>query len=190
MKSNRFGRFWIVASLVLVLGLGLALAISPVRAATFAAGPVFREFGKVAAVDADMPVPPDTMFKVAFDISDPAKAGEMSRAIDSAARFINMNAAAGVPPANIHVALVVHGRAGFDLTRQPFYAAHNAGLANGSEALVAALLAHGVDIYLCGQSAAGLGIGKGDMLPGVKMALSAMTAHALLQQRGYTLNPF
>jgi len=27
-------------------------------------------------------------------------------------------------------------------------------------------------------------------LPGVTMALSAMTAHALLQQDGYTLNPF
>ena len=30
----------------------------------------------------------------------------------------------------------------------------------------------------------------GDLLPGVEMSLSAMTAHALLQQDGYTLNPF
>jgi hypothetical protein len=29
-----------------------------------------------------------------------------------------------------------------------------------------------------------------DLLPGVEMALSAMTAHALLQQQGYTFNPF
>jgi len=29
-----------------------------------------------------------------------------------------------------------------------------------------------------------------DLLPNVEMALSAMTAHALLQQDGYTLNPF
>jgi len=28
------------------------------------------------------------------------------------------------------------------------------------------------------------------LLPGVEMALSAMTAHAILQQEGYTLNPF
>jgi hypothetical protein len=28
------------------------------------------------------------------------------------------------------------------------------------------------------------------ILPGVEMALSAMTAHALLLQQGYTLNPF
>ena len=29
-----------------------------------------------------------------------------------------------------------------------------------------------------------------DLLPGVELALSAMTMHALLQQKGYTLNPF
>lgn len=180
---------WAMRSCVVLL-LGLAIAGTGLRAETFVAGPVFTVFGKVAAVDTDVPVPPDTVFKVAFDISDAAKPGEMSRAIDSAARFINMNAAAGVTPANIHVAIVVHGRAGFDLTNQAFYASHNASATNGSEKLIAALLSHGAEFYLCGQSAAGLGIAKADMLPGVKMAVSAMTAHALLQQRGYTLNPF
>ena len=33
-------------------------------------------------------------------------------------------------------------------------------------------------------------VGHEDMLPGVEMALSAMTAHAVLQQAGYRLNPF
>ena len=47
-----------------------------------------------------------------------------------------------------------------------------------------------VKFYLCGQSAAAQGIGKGDLLPGVKMALSAMTMHALLDQQGFSLNPF
>jgi hypothetical protein len=29
-----------------------------------------------------------------------------------------------------------------------------------------------------------------DLLPGVTIGLSAMSTHALLQQQGYTLNPF
>jgi len=33
-------------------------------------------------------------------------------------------------------------------------------------------------------------VGKDDLLPGVERVLSAMTLHALLQQQGYTLNPF
>jgi intracellular sulfur oxidation DsrE/DsrF family protein len=47
-----------------------------------------------------------------------------------------------------------------------------------------------VRIIVCGQKAAYYNVTSDDLLPGVKMALPAMTAHALLQQQGYTLNPF
>ena len=41
---------------------------------------------------------------------------------------------------------------------------------------------HHVDIQLCGQSAARYDISASDLLPGVRLALSAMTAYAQLQQ--------
>jgi len=47
-----------------------------------------------------------------------------------------------------------------------------------------------VKVYLCGQSAAYYDVKNTDLYKGVDMALSAMTAHALLQQQGYSLNPF
>jgi intracellular sulfur oxidation DsrE/DsrF family protein len=47
-----------------------------------------------------------------------------------------------------------------------------------------------VRIFVCGQSAAYYDVTTNDLLPGVEMALSAMTVHALLQQQGYSLNPF
>ena len=47
-----------------------------------------------------------------------------------------------------------------------------------------------MSIQLCGQTAVARDISADDLLPGVTMALSAMTAHAQLQQAGYTLNPF
>ena len=34
------------------------------------------------------------------------------------------------------------------------------------------------------------GVANEDLLPGIEVGLSAMTAHALLQQQGYTVNPF
>jgi intracellular sulfur oxidation DsrE/DsrF family protein len=52
------------------------------------------------------------------------------------------------------------------------------------------MLDQGVRFILCGQSGAAYGIRQEDLIPGVETALSAMTAHALLQQRGYTVNPF
>ena len=61
---------------------------------------------------------------------------------------------------------------------------------NPNVALIDALREKGVRIIICGQSAAAYGVKKDDFYTGVELALSAMTAHALLQQDGYTVNPF
>jgi intracellular sulfur oxidation DsrE/DsrF family protein len=52
------------------------------------------------------------------------------------------------------------------------------------------MLDHGVRFIVCGQSASVYNVAKDDLVPGVEMNLSAMTAHAQLQQQGYTVNPF
>ncbi len=156
----------------------------------FETGPVFGNFGPTAPVQTDTPLAKDAQFKIAFDVAKKADAGKLNRTIESAARFINMHVAAGIPAENIKLAIVVHGGASVDLTRQDIYGARNEGATNGSADAIAVLQKHGVAFHLCGQSAAAYKIANADLLPGVKMDLSAMTAHALLQQQGYTLNPF
>ncbi|TIX51071.1 DsrE family protein [Alteraurantiacibacter aquimixticola] len=156
----------------------------------FTTGPVFTDFGPVADVDYDMTIPADAHFRVAFDVTAQAEQGEVNRALTSAARFINMHVRAGVPEERVQVALVIHGPAGNDVLSAEAYAARFDGAENANLPVIAALLDHGVQIIICGQSATGMGIAKADLAPGVQMALSAMTAHALLQQQGYTLNPF
>ena len=156
----------------------------------FKTGPVFKDFGPTAPVEQSEPVAKDAMFKVSFDVAKAAEPGKLNRTIESAARFINMHVAAGVPEENIRIAIVVHGGAAFDLTHQEFFMAHKDGAENASAAAIAQLQDHGVTFYLCGQSAAAHGISNADLLPGVQMSLSAMTAHALLQQQNYTINPF
>lgn len=157
----------------------------------FRAGEVIPEFGKIATVEGAAPIPADARFKVSFDITKQAEAGQINRSIASAARFINMHGEAGVDPENISLALVLHGGATRDVVKQERYAEVVEGdAANANAALIEALVAKGVKFYVCGQSAAYYGIKAADLLPGVEMSLSAMTAHALLQQDGYTLNPF
>lgn len=156
----------------------------------FHRGPVIGEFGKIATIDTDMAIPENTRFKVVFDASKKAEAGQINQTINSVARFINMHVEAGVLPENIDIAIVTHGGASGDLTQSEFYQSKNGKIKNLTAAAIQTLLKHRVEIYLCGQSATAHGIAKKDLLPGVKMALSAMTAHALLQQKGYTLNPF
>ena len=52
------------------------------------------------------------------------------------------------------------------------------------------MMEKGVDVIVCGQSAAAHGVEKNALIDGVKMDLSAMTAHARLAQKGYSVNPF
>ena len=157
---------------------------------TFESGPVFEDFGPHAPVDGIEHFAPETEFAHSFDVARAAEKGGRSRGIESAARFINMHVANGVAQENIRVAVVVHGPAVFDLLSAEGWAAHEREGENDSAAMVQAMLTEGVRFIVCGQSAAGQGIGVDQLIEGVEMDLSAMTAHARLQQAGYTVNPF
>lgn len=173
------------------LAIGAPAAAQGAQPATFTYGPVFTEFGPVADVpDADFAIPEDASFHIAFDVARPAEEGKLNRGFESAARLINMHARAGVEPMENRAAVVVHGAAALDLLTDAAWAARDRGETNPSAAAVREMIDQGVRFIVCGQSAAGQGVAKSELLPGVEMALSAMTAHALLQQQGYTVNPF
>ena len=172
----------VILASILTLLVSIPANAGPER---FHAGTVVEGFGKIATIQAANPLAPDSVFKVAFDITEAAEPGNVNRHIDSAARLINLHHEAGVHEGNTQVALVVHGPAAMDLVKDEEY-----GGANANAPLIAALRKAGVDIVLCGQTAAYRDIAVEDLLPGVRMSWSAMTAHARLQQQGYTLNPF
>ncbi|MEN9933419.1 MAG: hypothetical protein RIS17_1992 [Pseudomonadota bacterium] len=174
----------------LLASLVIAAPVLAQDRSSFIAGPVLPDVGPIAKVESDVPIPKGTKFKIAFDVSAKATPGVLSRQIETAARALNMHVANGVAQKDIQIVVIVHGPAGWDLVKSDIYAAKNDGKPNASANAVAKLLGQGVEFILCGQSAASQGIWKNDLLPGVKMALSAITAHALYQQRGYTLNPF
>ncbi len=151
----------------------------------FSTGPAIEAYGPVASVPGALPIPAETVFKVAFDVRVAGQGGKPNRTLETAARFINMHTASGLPAEKIRLAVVVHGPAHRDLLKSS-----SRSEPNPNAPLIEALLAEGVQIHLCGQTAAFYDVGVDDLLPGVKMSLSAMTSHALLQQEGYTLNPF
>ncbi len=154
----------------------------------FHPGPVISEFGKIAAVPG-VSFDEKTHFKTVWDVSTGADEGKINRNFESVARFLNMHVANGVPAENIELAIVVHGSAAFDLLNDDAFHVLKQGK-NLNAPLIEALLENNVRVILCGQTAAYRDITKKDMVPGVEISLSAMTAHALLQQQGYSLNPF
>ena len=150
---------------------------------------LIKDFGYFYSVPEHVQINDSTVFKIAFDVADGAKEGAQNNSINSLARFINMHVAHGVKPENIQLALVVHGSASVDvLANSEYKKRFNAD--NKNQALIEQLLANNTKVYVCGQSATHFKVTPALLIEGVKMSLSAMTAHAQLQQQGYTLNPF
>ncbi|MCL1067185.1 DsrE family protein [Shewanella olleyana] len=181
-----------------VIGLALQVMAIPAHAGmeAFKDGSAIKGYGQIAKIESQLSIPKDMVFKVAFDMSKAAKPGEVNRNLNTLARFINMHLAVGVKAENIQLAMVVHGASVADLAKDSFYQGQlpkelaNKQLVNANKDLVEQLVNYGVKIYICGQSAAYYGLDNASLLPGVEMALSAMTAHAVLAQQGYSLNPF
>jgi len=161
------------------------IALAPAAIAgpdDFHAGKIIPGYGKVASVSDAAPIAEGTQFKVSFDVAKAAEPGKTNRYLESAARFLNMHGEVGVPLSQMDVAIVVHGGAAMDLVTDARY-----GGTNANAGLIKALTDAGVTIQLCGQTAAYRDIAASDLLPGVTLSLSAMTAHAQLQQAAPSL---
>jgi len=154
-------------------------------------GPVIKQYGPGFAVpEGSYNLDGNTRYKVSMDVSATGDSSEdINRNIESAARFLNMHARSGIGPENIDLAIVVHGSAAKDLLKDDAYQARFDG-PNPNTAMLHALAEAGVEIYLCGQTAAFRGFSAEELNPVVTMSLSAMTAHVRLQSEGYTLIPF
>jgi intracellular sulfur oxidation DsrE/DsrF family protein len=168
------------------LTIALALLASPAAAIE---GPVFTGFGSHTPVEHDVAIPKGMVLRHVYDVTA-ATPGKRNPGFETAARFINSHVANGMAERDVAVAVVVHGTAINELTKPAVYAARHNGAANTSQAMVEEMLKKGVRFLVCGQAANSMGVKKADLLPGVELAISASSAHAVLQRQGYTLNPF
>ncbi len=169
----------------------LFLGIASTKAQTKTAGPIIKEFGKVFAVgNQDFKIDSTTTYKAVFDIMhSPEDKETLNKSIETAARFLNMHAQNGVPIDRLKVALVVHNAASKDIITNEAYQKRY-GTDNPNEKLIKALLAVGGKVIFCGQSSESRGFPKGDLIPGVQLSLSAMTALIQLQNETYRLIKF
>lgn len=167
------------------------LSLGPLLAQEKKTGPVIKNYGKVWAIeDADQGLDLAKEYRVVFDIMDsPEGHVTLNTKIETAARFLNMHAQAGVPKKQLKVALVVHHAASKDIIGNAAYKV-KFGSDNPNIGLVKELLGADVDIIFCGQSSVSRGYPKEDLIPGVNLALSAMTALIQYQDEGYQLIKF
>lgn len=161
------------------------------KAQTKQAGPVIPDHGAVWSIEnPDYQTRLDEPLKVVFDIMDsPDSPDQINTRIETAARFLNMHAQAGVPVENLQVALVVHNKASKDIVKGEAYR-ERFGVENPNEKMVNDLLRAGVQVIFCGQSSLSRGFPRTETIEGVQLGLSAMTALIQLQNDGYRLIKF
>jgi len=149
-------------------------------------GPVVENYGPVFAVpDGSFNLDPERKYKILMDIGKgPDDPSALNRNIESAARFLNMHSRNGIKPKKLELAIVLHGSGIHSALKDEAYDEKYL-VPNPSKDLIKSLSNSGVHIYVCGQSAAFNGYKEEDLLPGISMAVSAMTVHVRLQQEGY-----
>jgi len=162
----------------------LLIVSSYVAAQEKSTGPIINDYGEVFKIEKpDFRVDTEMEYKVVFDISEsPESHTKINRSIDTAARFLNMQAQNGVDPEKMKVALVIHGQAYKDILTNSAYQ-ERFDTTNPNQKLVESLLSSGVQFIVCGQTAKARAISKIDMIPNVQMALSAMNALLKLQHK-------
>ncbi|MFZ9817594.1 MAG: DsrE family protein [Ilumatobacteraceae bacterium] len=164
------------------------------QGARMTTGPVIMSGGAAFDVpNVSFPTPPSTHeYKIVYVVNrgtpDSATTGTNEQ-LNTVARFLNLHVRNGVPRERIHLAAVVHGTGFKDLLTDEEHMKRY-GVKNPSGTFVRELLGAGVQLILCGQTASARAITQEQLLPGAKIALSAMTALNALYAQGYQLNPW
>lgn len=154
-------------------------------------GPIFDEIGATYNIENADFVPDSTsVLKAIFDIDYlPKDSSSSNSLISSLHRYLNMHVKNGVKVSNISLAFVLHGDSTKDALNNKAYM-RKYGINNPNTKIIKTLSEHGVEMYICGQSAAHSGISKSEIMPEIKLALSAMTVLTIYQSEGYSLIKF
>ena len=153
-------------------------------------GPIIQSTGRSVKVDdATFKIPNGHVFKAVYVIDNADSVGA-NQQLNTIARFLNLSARNGVPSERVHTAAVVHGSGWMSLLSDSAYGVRFSGKPNPSKQLVEELLANGVQLVLCGQTAGFRGVKREELIPGVQLAISAMSALNVFQAQGYQFNPW
>lgn len=150
--------------------------------------PVIDGFGGAWFLpDAALRFDPALEYKVVFSVMQgPSEEGRVNPGLERVARFLNLYAADVGTAGRLDVVAVVAGAATRAMLSDDAHR-HLHACGNPNTPLLNQLAAQGVRLYVCGQALAERGLGPEASHPQVGIALSAMTAVADCQLRGYAL---
>ncbi|MBI1341871.1 MAG: hypothetical protein GC171_02935 [Terrimonas sp.] len=154
--------------------------------------PVFNsgDFSGVIPVENPTEIPdPNMDYKLLFELTfknPDSLAAELNFGLVEVTRIINLHAQAGIPIKRIMPVIVVHAGALNAFTTNTYYQEHFH-KDNPNLDLISQLEKFGTKFIACGQAMAFLNFKKEDMLPLVRISLTAQTVLSSYQLKGYVL---
>jgi intracellular sulfur oxidation DsrE/DsrF family protein len=124
--------------------------------------------------------------KIVFDITSDSKPDEVNKGLEAVARYLNLNAQAGLKPNDVQLALVLHGGATKAALGDAAYSKHTSASENPNLKLIHELKTCGVEVFVCGQSLARNKFARADVAGELTVAVSALTVNVNKQQDGYS----
>ena len=172
--------------------LALMVVAASIAVPGFAAEPSSPlEFPRIAGYGGVVRLPdagerPRAGGKVVFDTTAAAVAGKPNRGLDSAARLVNVYVSEGMEQSRPRIAVILHTGATPAALSDDAHGRSAAGGPNPNRQLVEDLVAEGVEVWVCGQSVIRGGHTLDDVLPGIKVAYSAMIFNINRQADGWS----
>jgi intracellular sulfur oxidation DsrE/DsrF family protein len=150
--------------------------------------PVIKEYGKVVQFPHAAHQPREGS-RVVVDLTRGGEPGELNGGIEKVCRFVNIYAGAGNEPAQVSIAVVLHGDATLTILNDDAYSKRFETDGNPNLACLHELHEAGVEIYVCGQSLTGKGGKAEDVVVFADVAVSGLTALVNLQADNYAYVP-
>lgn len=132
---------------------------------------------------------PSLEYKLVFKVSaknPDSISNEISRSFDEVARILNLHVAAGIPAYKLHPVIVIQGAALESVMNNDAFN-KNHSFDNPNISMIKDMVRTGAKFISCGQSMAFQEIKRENLLPDVKVAISARTAISGYQAQGYVL---
>lgn len=134
---------------------------------------------------------PNMDYKIIFEVvsnNPDSTIKEINAGLDEVARVINLHVASGIPVSRIKPVIVVHAAALNAIkNNESFQKKYK--IDNPSLKLIADMEKMGAQFIACGQAMAFFDVKKDELLPEVKISLTAQTAISSYQLKGYVWHP-
>jgi intracellular sulfur oxidation DsrE/DsrF family protein len=146
--------------------------------------PKIEKYGSVVALP-DAGERPRPGGKAVFDTTAAAPEGKPNRGLESAARLVNIFELEKLGQERPQIAVILHFQATSAALNDAAHAKAANGTSNPNRELVEKLLANGVEVWVCGQSVIRGGHSLDDVMPGIRIAHSAMIFNLNRQADGW-----